>query len=183
MLVNRNNRNGLHKNRVLFPKDENFVVLSTNMAPWKPPIRKVDIVCLHTFLCNQFWVAPQTHTNDCCFWCHDISTLVENLWIVCFKHGTGISYKRIYLLVKLMVHNCEKSVRRDFLHFQFLINMTMMFIWLGVFPRFFYGSWFCKLITKGFFPLLLYSTWRGWFADKSFSWFLITGYGSFWKLI
>ena len=35
MLVDRNNRNGLHKNRVLFPKDENFIVLSTNMAAVK----------------------------------------------------------------------------------------------------------------------------------------------------
>ena len=50
MLVARNHRNRLYRNRVLFPKDENFIALTPNIANVQATVRPVmKNVALHMF--------------------------------------------------------------------------------------------------------------------------------------
>ena len=49
MLVDRNNKNCLHKNKVLFPKDENFIVLTTNMGTVKT-IDRIKLIVISKFI-------------------------------------------------------------------------------------------------------------------------------------
>ena len=49
MLVDRNNKNCLHKNKVLFPKDENFIVLTTNMGTVKT-IYRIKLIVISKFI-------------------------------------------------------------------------------------------------------------------------------------
>ena len=49
ILVDRNNKNCLHKNKVLFPKDENFIVLTTNMGTVKT-IYRIKLIVISKFI-------------------------------------------------------------------------------------------------------------------------------------
>ena len=49
MLVDRNNKNCLHKNKVLFPKDENFIVLTTNIGTAKT-IDRIKLIVISKFI-------------------------------------------------------------------------------------------------------------------------------------
>ena len=49
MLVDRNNKNCFHKNKVLFPKDENFIVLTTNMGTVKT-IYRIKLIVISKFI-------------------------------------------------------------------------------------------------------------------------------------
>ena len=58
MLVDRNNINCLHKNKVLFPKDENFIVLTTNMGTVKT-IYRIKLIVISKYIYIYMYVCVE----------------------------------------------------------------------------------------------------------------------------
>ena len=58
MLVDRNNKNCLHKNKVLFPKDENFIVLTTNMGTVKT-IYRIKLIVISKYIYIYMYVCVE----------------------------------------------------------------------------------------------------------------------------